>query len=118
LRLLPLRDVRELASRPSTTAPRRLPRVRGLRRPERPCRRARSTPREHRPPRVRPEEMLMTQLSNRHESIGADSKPVRFYDLRAEQSIAHKKTRRRGGVTVRRDPSTITGIVLHQTAVE
>lgn len=40
-----------------------------------------------------------------------------LYDLRAEQSTAHKKTRVRGGRTVRRKPEAVTGIVLHQTAV-
>lgn len=39
-------------------------------------------------------------------------------DLRHEQEPAHKKTRVRNGKTVARDPSTVTGIVVHQTAVE
>ena len=42
----------------------------------------------------------------------------RLYDLRRQQVRAHRKTRRRNGRTVKRDLWRITGIVLHQTAVE
>src|SRR5690606_7769198 len=42
----------------------------------------------------------------------------RLYDLRREQRADAPKTRRRAGRTVLRDPATVTGVVLHQTAVE
>lgn len=48
---------------------------------------------------------------------GAGCAKRTFYDLRAQQSHAARKTRVRNGRTVRRKPETITGIVLHQTAV-
>jgi peptidoglycan hydrolase-like protein with peptidoglycan-binding domain len=43
---------------------------------------------------------------------------VRVYDLRDQASDPHPKARSRNGKTVRRDPSAITGIVLHQAGVE
>jgi len=43
---------------------------------------------------------------------------VRIYDLRALQADPPPKTKQVRGKVVRRNPRTITGIVLHQTAVE
>lgn len=50
----------------------------------------------------------------------ADPDPgdVRVYDLRGEATDPHPKSRTSGGLTIRRDPSRIVGVVLHQTAVE
>lgn len=59
--------------------------------------------------------------------LGADAPELpaerpRFFDFRLEQDYRYpggaRKVRRRGGQVVRRDPSRVTGIVLHQTAVE
>jgi hypothetical protein len=53
---------------------------------------------------------------------GADLAAPRFYDLRAEQDYQYpgdrRKARLRGGEPVLRDPRDVTGVVLHQTAVE
>lgn len=42
---------------------------------------------------------------------------VPMVDMRAQQALAHKKTRVRRGRTVMRDAVAITGVVIHQTAV-
>ncbi len=43
---------------------------------------------------------------------------TRFFDLRSVQSKRHKKTKRVGGRTVKRDPRTVDSVVVHQTAIE
>lgn len=42
---------------------------------------------------------------------------TRVIDVRRQQSVSAPRTRKVNGRTVQRDPSTITGVVIHQTAV-
>jgi hypothetical protein len=47
-------------------------------------------------------------------SVGA----IKLYDLRGEQTSPSPKSKVTGGSTVERNPQTVTGIVVHQTAVK
>lgn len=43
---------------------------------------------------------------------------IKIYDLRSEQTSPSPKSKVRGDVTVERNPKSVTGIVVHQTAVK
>lgn len=55
-----------------------------------------------------------------HLNLADDSalKGVRFVDVRPEAGIVHPKSRIINGHTVRRNPSAVTGITIHQMAVD